>query len=172
MLIQPFEITETILSLQASAGRWQVRCDLWAAIYWPLPSSATHKKSSVGTVCIWRGKSSHLREVGEFCCIKVKPPWRWKWKWVAQLCPTHCNSMNYTVCGILQARMLEWPFPSPGDLPNLGIKPRSPALEADSSSAEPIPSQRIFLTQELNWGLLHWRRSLYQLSYQGSLPWR
>ena len=29
--------------------------------------------------------------------------------------------------------------------------------------------QRIFLTQELNRGLLHWRQILYQLSYQGSL---
>ena len=28
---------------------------------------------------------------------------------------------------------LEWvAFPSPGDLPNPGIKPRSPALQADS----------------------------------------
>ena len=27
------------------------------------------------------------------------------------------------------------PFPSPGDLPNPGIKPRSPALQADSSPA-------------------------------------
>ena len=25
-----------------------------------------------------------------------------------------------------------WPFPSPGDLPDPGIKPRSPALQADS----------------------------------------
>ena len=30
-----------------------------------------------------------------------------------------------------------YPFPSPGDLPNPGIKPRSPALRADSSPAEP-----------------------------------
>ena len=28
-------------------------------------------------------------------------------------------------------------FPSPGDLPNPGIKPRSPALQANSLSAEP-----------------------------------
>ena len=27
---------------------------------------------------------------------------------VPQLCPTLCNSMDYTVHGILQARMLEW----------------------------------------------------------------
>ena len=30
-----------------------------------------------------------------------------------------------------------WPFPSPGDPPNPGIKPRSPALQADSLPAEP-----------------------------------
>ena len=35
--------------------------------------------------------------------------------------------------GILQARILEGsPFPSPGDLPNPGTEPRSPALQADS----------------------------------------
>ena len=32
------------------------------------------------------------------------------------------------------------PFPSPGDLPNPGIEPRSPALQADSLSSE-LPSQ-------------------------------
>ena len=29
------------------------------------------------------------------------------------------------------------PFPSPGDLPNSGIKPRSPALQADALPSEP-----------------------------------
>ena len=29
------------------------------------------------------------------------------------------------------------PFPSPGDLPNPGIEPRSPALQADSLRSEP-----------------------------------
>ena len=29
------------------------------------------------------------------------------------------------------------PFPSPGDLPNPGIEPASPTLQADSLSAEP-----------------------------------
>ena len=32
-------------------------------------------------------------------CLKVK---------VIQLCPTLCDPMNYTVHGILQARILEW----------------------------------------------------------------
>ena len=71
-------------------------------------------------------------------------------------------------------------FPSPGDLPNPGIEPRSPTLQADSLPAEPqgkpkntgIGSlsllQGTFPTQELNQGLLHCRQILYQLSYQGS----
>ena len=29
------------------------------------------------------------------------------------------------------------PFPSPGDLPHPGIKPRSPALQADALTSEP-----------------------------------
>ena len=46
--------------------------------------------------------------------------------------------MDDTVHGILQARILEWvAFHSPGDLPNPGIKSRSPALQADSLPAEP-----------------------------------
>ena len=57
---------------------------------------------------------------------------------VAESCPTLCAPMDYTVHGILQARILEWvAFPSPGDLPNPGIEPKSPALQADSLPAEP-----------------------------------
>ena len=57
---------------------------------------------------------------------------------VAQSCPTLCNPMGYTVHGILQARILEWVtlFPSPEDLPNPGIEPRSPAMQADSLPTE------------------------------------
>ena len=51
---------------------------------------------------------------------------------------------NYTVHGTLQARILEWVFPSPGDLPNPGIKPRSPALQADSLPAE-TPGKTCFV---------------------------
>ena len=70
------------------------------------------------------------------------------------------------------------PFPSPGGLPNPGIKPRSSALQADSLPAGPQGKpentgvgslsllQRHFLTQELKRGLLHCRQILYQLSYQ------
>jgi len=37
-----------------------------------------------------------------------------------------------SVHGIFPARILEWlPCPSPGDLPDSGIKPMSPALQVD-----------------------------------------
>ena len=57
---------------------------------------------------------------------------------VAQLCPTLFEPMDYTVQGILQARILEWvAFPFPGDLPDPGMEPRSPTLQVDSLPAEP-----------------------------------
>ena len=96
---------------------------------------------------------------------------------VIQSCPTLCDPMDYTVHGILQARILEWvafpfskgssqtrdrtqvsriaggfftswvtretreywseqPIPSPGDLPDPGIEPGSPALHLDSLPAD------------------------------------
>ena len=56
---------------------------------------------------------------------------------VAQSCLSLCDPMNYIVHGILQARILEWvAFSSPEDLPNPGIEPRSPALQADSLPTE------------------------------------
>ena len=57
---------------------------------------------------------------------------------VAQLCLTLCDPMDYTVHGILQAKILKWvALPSPGDFPCPGIEPRSPTLQADSLPAEP-----------------------------------
>ena len=85
--------------------------------------------------------------------------------------------MDYTVHGILQARILE-PFTL--DHPNPGIEPRSPILQADPLPAEPQRKskntgvgslsllQQSFPTQESNQGLLHCRQILYQLSSQRS----
>ena len=73
------------------------------------------------------------------------------------------------------------PCPPPGDLPDPGIKPRSPTLQADSLPAESPGKtkntgvgslsllQGVFPTQESNWDLLHCRQILYQLSYQRRL---
>ena len=73
-----------------------------------------------------------------------------------------------------------WPFPSPGDVPNPGIKPRSPTLQEDSLPAEPQEKpkntgvgslslfQGIFPTQGSNPGLPHCKQVLCQLSHKGS----
>ena len=48
-----------------------------------------------------------------------------------------CSLPGSSVHGILQARILEQvAFSSPGDLPNPGIEPRSPALHSDSLPIE------------------------------------
>ena len=46
---------------------------------------------------------------------------------VAQSVFNFCNPMDWS----------GQPFPSPGDLPNPGVEPRSPALQEDSLPAEP-----------------------------------
>ena len=62
---------------------------------------------------------------------------------VAQSCPTlwdpvDCSPPGSSVHGISQQEYWSGlPFPSPGDLPDPGIEPRSPALRADSSLTEP-----------------------------------
>ena len=35
------------------------------------------------------------------------------------------------------------PFPSPGDLPDTGIEPESPALQADSLPSEPLGNPKV-----------------------------
>ena len=57
---------------------------------------------------------------------------------VAQSCdPMGCNLPGSSVHGF--SRQGYWsglPFPSPGNIPDPGIKPRSPALKADSLPTE------------------------------------
>ena len=58
----------------------------------------------------------------DHCCLVTKSG--------LTLCdPTDCSPPGSSVHGILRARILEWvAFPSPGDLPDPGIKPTSPAV--------------------------------------------
>ena len=51
--------------------------------------------------------------------------------------PTECRPPSSSVHGILQATKLDWvAFASPGDLPDPGIEPGSPALQTDSLPSE------------------------------------
>ena len=78
----------------------------------------------------------------------------------------------------------ELPSLSPGNLPDPGVEPMSPAspaLKTDSLLSKPPEKpmntgvgslsllQGIFPTQESNWGLTHCRQILYRLSHEGSL---
>ena len=62
-------------------------------------------------------------------------------------CPTLCNPIDYSppgssVHGIIQTRIWSGlPFPSPGDIPDPGIKSRFPTLQTDSLLSEPQGSQ-------------------------------
>ena len=62
---------------------------------------------------------------------------------VTQLCPALCDPVDcsppgFSVRGISQARILNGlPFPSPGDLPDPGIKLARPALAGRLLTAEP-----------------------------------
>ena len=88
-------------------------------------------------------------------------------------CPWNSPGQN---TGVGSLSLLQGIFPTQGS----NVEPRSSTLQVDSLPAKPqgkpknigVSSlsllQWIFLTQELTWGLLHCRRILYQLNYQGS----
>ena len=90
---------------------------------------------------------------------RIQRPWYSERKGsVAQACltlqdRTDCRPPGSSVHAILQARTLEWvAMPSPGDLPDLGIELRSPALQTDSETlGKPPPSTA---KRDLNQGYL------------------
>ena len=116
-------------------------------------------------VWIWLNWIIHfLWKLSEFkhkCWIRCSAVWKWfsqsSHVWflgleipflvcmclVAQLCltlcdPIGCSPPGSSVHGLLQARILAWvAFPFSRDLPNPGIKPRSPTLQVDSLPSEP-----------------------------------
>ena len=116
----------------------------WMVICWPGP----------GTRLPWSG-SPVLCLVARLC--PTLQPWT-----VAHQAPLSQGFPRQEYCSGL-------PCPPPGDLPNPGIQLRSATWQADSLPSDPSgkpkntgvrsPSllQRIFLIQELNWGLLHCR---------------
>ena len=93
-----------------------------------------------------------------------------------KVCLTLCDHMDRSppgssVHGILQARILEWvAVPFSRDLPDSGIEPWSPALEADSLpselAGEPLLSLSYFLFELLSKNisyLLHMSRAWLQI---------
>ena len=72
-----------------------------------------------------------------------------------QSCPTLCNPINSSPPGSSMgfSRQEHWsglPFPSPGDLSNPGIKPPSPAWQADSVPLSHLGSPTTIHTKSLD----------------------
>ena len=70
-----------------------------------------------------------------------------KWKSLSHVRP---SATPWTVQSMELSRPEYWiglPFPSPGDLPNPGIKSRSPTLQADSLPAKPPGKPSVYLDE-------------------------
>ena len=79
--------------------------------------------------------------------------------------PMDCGPPGSSVCGILQARILEWvAIPFSRDLPNLGVKPRSPSLWAPNSLQSKPPGKP--LTTQITTPNSVWLWRLPDTSYQ------
>ena len=109
----------------------------------------------------------------------VEVPWKVK---VAQSCQTLFDPTEFSVHGILQARILEraaFPVSRGSSQPrdrtqvstflgdSLPAKPQGKPKITGVGSLSPL-LQGIIPTQESNRGLLHYKQIVYQLSYQGS----
>ena len=72
---------------------------------------------------------------------------------VTQSCLILCDPMDcHTPLSVGFSRQEYWsglPFPFPGDLPDPGIEPESPALQADSLPGKPIPNIGFKYSNEL-----------------------
>ena len=102
------------------------RQEYWSELPFPTSRGSIQPRSQTLVSCTGRRNLYHWATSQSEVEMDVAPP-----------CPTLCNTMGYTVHGILQARILEWAaFPFSRDLPNPGIELRSPALQVDSLLAE------------------------------------
>ena len=84
--------------------------------------------------------------------------------------PADCSLPGSSAHGTSQARIQEWvAIPSPGDLPEPGIKSGSnafSALQADSLPSEPLGKPQ-FPEQGSNLGLLHWKHGVLAIGPPG-----
>ena len=159
-------VSSASIHLYHTQTYWPVCTHVHTSRYTPYTYACTHVYSCVHTQPLIN--ASCYFSVGWKRKVKVK---------VTQSYPTLCDPMDYTVHGILQARIMEWvalpfsrgpsqprdqtqvsciagrfftswatreaqeywsgkPNPSPADLPDPGIEPGPPALQADSLPAE------------------------------------
>ena len=100
------------------------------------PPGKPHLTCMVDIILLAQFAKSFANFIGTNWIVTLLPKLIRKWKkvLVAQSCWTLCDPRDgsppgSSVHGIVQARILKWvTIPFPGDLPNPGIEPRSPAL--------------------------------------------
>ena len=131
------------IASQLTTGESLINCDAtklpashfpWARS-WALHSSPD---KSPNTICVygWRGEWKRVKSLSRV--------WLFVTPWTAAY--QALRSMGFS-------RQEYWsglPFPSPGDLPNPGIEPRSPALQTDTLPSEPLGKPLVILTGYLN----------------------
>ena len=160
------------------------------AALWHVGSPQTKDGTSVPCITRqilnhWTTRETSASRLFRTFCFPNPTVWKWQWCWklkslsyVQLFVTTWTVACQAPLC-MEFSRQEYWcrlPYPPPGDLPNPGIEPTPPALQADSLPCEPPGKpkktwvgslsllQGIFLTQGLTRGLLHCRWILYQLS--------
>ena len=102
----------------------------------PRPWDSPGKNTGVGCHFLLQCRKVKSESEGTQSCRLFATPWTATYQ-----APT---SMGFS-------RQEYWsglPFPSPGDLPNSGIEPRSPALQMDAVPSEP-PRKLVYVKQNL-----------------------
>ena len=102
-------------------------------------------KSFHSSYCILKAKSTPLQKVQAILTFSKKVTvglYQWKCQPLSrvQLFVTPWTAAHQAPLSMEFSRQEYWsglPFPSPGDLPHPGIKPRSPTLQAASLPTEP-----------------------------------
>ena len=135
---------------------------------------------SVFQTVLWVMCKLVLLRCPAYCWVLPLPQGKWKRKWkLLSHVRLFETPMEYTVHGILQARILElvaFPFSRGSSQPRswtqafrivgrfFSAEPQEKPKNTVMGSLSLV--QWIFPTQGLNWGFLHCRRILYQLSHQ------
>ena len=149
---------------------WNTIRSIWENMLflWSCKANANHLYKFSGTYFfhLWKENHQTMKAKLSDIIMEINNYWMLACVLVTQSCLTLCDPLNCSpkaplVMGF--SRQEYWsgsPFPSPGDLPNSGIKSRCPTLQADSLPCD-IPGKPL-----LGASMSHvLARMLYELSH-------